>query len=199
MEIIIGISGASGAGYGIRLLEIIGQMNQAAEKTKGFEKIKTHLVMTKSAEEIIRLETDRDPMEIKKMADAVYDENDFTAPIASGSYKTAGMIIAPCSMKTLGQIANGISGNLVSRAADVCLKDERKLILMTRETPLNLIHLENMVKAKKAGATILPASPGFYGRPQTIDDLYNIMAGRALDLLGIDNDVYKRWKQPADQ
>ncbi|MDV0446356.1 Flavin prenyltransferase UbiX [Methanosarcinaceae archaeon Ag5] len=197
MEIVIGISGASGAGYGIRLLEIIGRMNQAAEKT-GQEQIKIHLVMTKAAEEIIRLETGRDPADIKKLADYVHDENNFTAPIASGSYKTAGMIIAPCSMKTLGQIANGIADNLMARAADVCLKDERKLILMTRETPLNLIHLENMVRAKKAGATIMPASPGFYGKPQTIDDLYDIMTGRALDLLGVDNDVYKRWKQTAE-
>ncbi|WNY27477.1 UbiX family flavin prenyltransferase [Methanolapillus ohkumae] len=195
VEIVIGISGASGAGYGIRLLEILNRMNkQAKMNATPAEKIKIHLVMTKSAEDIIRIETDKTPEDIKKLADFVYDEKDFTAPIASGSYRVLGMIIAPCSMKTLGQIANGISDNLLARAADVCLKDERKLILMTRETPLNLIHLENMVTAKKAGATILPASPGFYSRPQTIDDLYDIMTGRALDLIGIENDVYKRWK-----
>jgi 4-hydroxy-3-polyprenylbenzoate decarboxylase len=186
MELIIGISGASGAGYGIRLLEILKEME-----------IKTHLVMTKAAEEIIQTETDNDLEYVKKLAAFVWDEKDFSAPIASGSYKTAGMIIAPCSMKTLGQVANGISDNLLVRAADVCLKEERKLILMVRETPFSLIHLENMVTAKKAGATILPASPGFYNRPETIDDLYNIMAGRALDLAGIDNHVYRRWKEDA--
>jgi 4-hydroxy-3-polyprenylbenzoate decarboxylase len=184
MELIIGISGASGVRYGIRLLEIL-------QKTE----IRTHLIMTKAAEGIIREETDLSPESVKKSAAFVYDEDDFYAPIASGSYKTAGMIIAPCSMKTLGQIANGISDNLMARAADVCLKEERKLILMTRETPLSLIHLENMVRIKKAGGTILPACPGFYGRPETIDDLFDIMAGRALDLAGIENDVYKRWKE----
>ncbi|MDL2261525.1 UbiX family flavin prenyltransferase [Methanimicrococcus sp. OttesenSCG-928-J09] len=184
MELIIGISGASGAGYGIRLLEILKETD-----------IQTHLIMTKAAAEIIQTETDYDPADVKKLADFVWDEKDFSAPIASGSYKTAGMIIAPCSMKTLGQVAAGIADNLLVRAADVCLKEERKLVLMARETPLNLIHLENMVTAKKAGATILPASPGFYSRPETIDDLYNIMAGRALDLAGIENDVYKRWKE----
>jgi 4-hydroxy-3-polyprenylbenzoate decarboxylase len=184
MELIIGISGASGVKYGIRLLEILHQME-----------IKTHLVMTKAAEEIIHTETDISSQHVKKLAAFVYAEDDFCAPIASGSYKTAGMIIAPCSMKTLGQIANGISDNLLVRAADVCLKEERKLILMTRETPLSLIHLENMVRVKKAGGTILPACPGFYSRPETIDDLFDIMTGRALDLAGIDNDVYKRWKK----
>jgi 4-hydroxy-3-polyprenylbenzoate decarboxylase len=184
MELIIGISGASGVRYGIRLLEILHQME-----------IQTHLVMTKAAEGIIHAETDVFSKDVKKLASFVYEEDDFYAPIASGSYKTAGMIIAPCSMKTLGQIANGISDNLMVRAADVCLKEERKLILMTRETPLSLIHLENMVRVKKAGGTILPACPGFYSRPETIDDLCDIMAGRALDLIGIDNAVYKRWRE----
>jgi len=183
MELIIGISGASGVGYGIRLLEILKET-----------KIQTHLILTKAAEAIIHTETDRKAEDVKALADFVWDEKDFFSPIASGSYPTAGMIIAPCSMKTLGQVANGISDNLLVRAADVCLKEERKLVLMVRETPFNLIHLENMVTAKKAGATILPACPGFYSRPETIDDLYNIMAGRALDLAGIENHVYKRWK-----
>jgi polyprenyl P-hydroxybenzoate and phenylacrylic acid decarboxylases len=184
MELVIGISGASGVGYGIRLLDILNETD-----------VVTHLVMTKAAEKIILTETDMFPDDVKKKASFVYDEFDFFAPIASGSYKTAGMIIAPCSMKTLGQIAGGISDNLLVRAADVCLKEERKLILMTRETPLSLIHLENMVTAKRAGATILPASPGFYNRPEIIDDLFNMMAGRALDLAGVENHVYKRWKE----
>jgi 4-hydroxy-3-polyprenylbenzoate decarboxylase len=183
MEIIVGISGASGVQYGIRLLEVLAN--------KG---IKTHLVLTEAAKQIIEIETDYLPVEVEKLATWTYSQKDFSAPIASGSYKTSGMIIAPCSMKTLGAVANGISDSLITRAADVCLKEERKLILMTRETPLNLIHIENMLKAKRAGASILPACPGFYSRPKTLDDIIDTMAGRALDLLGIENDIYLRWE-----
>jgi len=182
MEIIVGISGASGVQYGIRLLEVLAE--------KG---IKTHLILTDAANQIIRIETDYFPHEVEKLATWSYSHKDFSAPIASGSYKTAGMVIAPCSMKTLAAVANGISDTLLTRAADVCLKEERKLILMTRETPLNLIHLENMLKAKKAGSSILPACPGFYSRPKTLEDLIDIMVGRTLDLLGLENDIYKRW------
>lgn len=183
MEIIIGISGASGVQYGIRLLEVLAELG-----------INTHLVMTEAAKEIIALETDNSPEVVEKLATWTHAPKDFSAPIASGSHKTAGMVIAPCSMKTLGAIANGISDTLLTRAADVCLKEERKLILMTRETPLSLIHLENMLKAKKAGASILPACPGFYSKPKTLDDLINVMAGRTLDLLGIENELYRRWE-----
>ena len=182
MEIVIGISGASGVQYGIRLLKVLADM-----------KIHTHLVISKSAKQIIQIETDYSPLEIEELASEVYGEKDFTSSIASGSHMFDGMIIAPCSMKTLGSIANGISDNLMTRAADVCLKEGRKLILMTRETPLNRIHLENMLRAQQAGAVILPASPGFYSKPQTIEDLVNIMAGRALDQFGIENKLYKRW------
>jgi len=183
MEVIVGISGASGVQYGIRLLEVLVKTG-----------IKTHLVLTEAAKQIIEIETDYLPIEVEKLTTWNYSQKDFSAPIASGSYRTAGMIIAPCSMKTLGAVANGISDTLLTRAADVCLKEERKLILMTRETPLNLIHLENMLKAKKAGASILPACPGFYSRPKTLDDLIDTMAGRALDLLGVENDIYQRWE-----
>ncbi|TGC11115.1 UbiX family flavin prenyltransferase [Methanolobus halotolerans] len=182
MEIAIGISGASGSMYGIRLLEILSKMD-----------IVTHLVITKAARLIIEIETDYSVIEVEGMASHVYSEGEFTAPIASGSHRFAGMIVAPCSMKTLGEIAGGMSDNLLGRAADVCLKERRKLVLMPRETPLSQIHLENMLKLERAGAIILPACPGFYSRPATIDDLINSMAGRALDLMGIDNDVYKRW------
>lgn len=182
MEVIIGISGASGVRYGIRLLEILAG--------KG---VKTHLILTAAAKIILETETDYTPSEVEKLATWSYSQKDFSAPIASGSYRTMGMVIAPCSMKTLGAVANGISDTLLTRAADVCLKEERKLILMTRETPLSLIHLENMVKAKKAGASILPACPGFYSRPKTLEDITDIMVGRALDLLGIENNVYERW------
>ena len=182
MEIVVGISGASGVQYGIRLLKVLADM-----------KIRTHLVISKSAKQIIQIETDYSPLEVEELASEVYGEKDFTASIASGSHMFDGMIIAPCSMKTLGSIANGISDNLMTRAADVCLKEGRKLILMTRETPLSRIHLENMLRAQQAGAVILPACPGFYSKPQTIEDLVNIMAGRALDQIGVENELYKRW------
>ncbi|MCL7410284.1 MAG: UbiX family flavin prenyltransferase [Methanosarcinaceae archaeon] len=182
MEIVIGISGASGVQYGIRLLKVLADM-----------KIRTHLIISKSAKQIIQIETDYSPLEVEELASEVYGEKDFTASIASGSHIFDGMIIAPCSMKTLGSISSGISDNLMTRSADVCLKEGRKLILMTRETPLSRIHLENMLRAQQAGAVILPASPGFYLKPQTIEDLVNIMAGRALDQMGIKNELFKRW------
>ena len=141
MEITVGISGASGVQYGIRLLEVLAE--------KG---IKTHLVLTDAAKQIIEIETDYTPDTVEKLAAWSYSQKNFSAPIASGSYRTTGMVIAPCSMKTLAAVANGVSDTLLTRAADVCLKEERKLILMTRETPLNLIHLENMLRAKKAGS-----------------------------------------------
>ncbi len=182
MEITVGISGASGVQYGIRLLEVLAE--------KG---IKTHLVLTDAAKQIIEIETDYTPDTVEKLAAWSYSQKNFSAPIASGSYRTTGMVIAPCSMKTLAAVANGVSDTLLTRAADVCLKEERKLILMTRETPLNLIHLENMIRAKKAGASILPACPGFYSKPKTLEELIDTMVGRALDLLGIENEMYQRW------
>lgn len=182
MEIIVGISGASGSAYGIRILEILSKMD-----------ITTRLVMTKASRQIIEIETDYTVDYVRSLATHVHDENDFTAAIASGSHRTNGMIVAPCSMKTLGEIAGGMSDNLLGRAADVCLKERRKLVLMTRETPLSQIHLENMLRLERAGAIILPACPGFYSRPKSIDDIINSMAGRALDLMGVDNDVYRRW------
>lgn len=183
-EIIIGISGASGVQYGIRILETL-------KKMEGYE---THLVISESAKKLIEIETDYSIGEIEKMADHVYADDDFTAPIASGSHRSKGMIVAPCSMKTLASIAIGMSDTLISRAADVCLKEKRPLILMVRETPLNLIHIQNMERAIKAGASILPACPAFYSKPGSIDDIINFMAGRALDLLGIEHNLYKRWQ-----
>ncbi|HJH30979.1 MAG TPA: UbiX family flavin prenyltransferase [Methanosarcinaceae archaeon] len=182
MEIVVGISGASGVQYGIRLLQVLAEMD-----------IRTHLVISIPAKHIMQIETGYSLLEVEDLASNVYSEKDFTASIASGSHMFDGMIIAPCSMKTLGSIASGITDNLMTRAADVCLKEGRKLILMTRETPLSRIHLENMLRAHEAGAIILPACPGFYSKPQTIDDLVNIMVGRALDRMGIKNELYERW------
>ncbi len=184
-EIIIGISGASGVQYGIRLLETL----------KDIRDFKTHLVISESAKKLINIETDFSPEDVEELGTHVYRDDDFTAPIASGSHRTRGMIIAPCSMKTLASIATGMSDTLISRAADVCLKETRPLVLMTRETPLNLVHIGNMERAAKAGASILPACPAFYPRPESIDEIIDFMAGRALDLLGIEHKMYKRWSE----
>jgi len=184
-EIIIGISGASGVQYGIRLLETL-------KRTKGG---KTQLVLSDSAKQLIGIETDHSVRDVENLADHVYKDDDFTAPIASGSHRSKGMIVAPCSMKSLASIAMGMSDTLLSRAADVCLKEKRPLILMVRETPLNLIHIENMARAARAGVSILPASPAFYPKPKSIDDMIDFMAGRALDLLGIEHNLYKRWRE----
>ncbi len=182
-EVIIGISGASGVQYGIRLLEIL-------KKMEGFE---THLVLSGAAKMLIQLETEYSVSDVERLGDHVYGDDDFTAPIASGSHRSKGMIVAPCSMKTLASVAVGMSDTLISRAADVCLKEKRPLVLMLRETPLNLIHIENMGRAIKAGASILPACPAFYSKPKSIDDMLDFMAGRALDLLNIEHNLYKRW------
>ena len=184
-EIIIGMSGASGIQYGIRLLETIKQM-------KGF---KTNLVISESAKKLIKIETDYSVTDVENLGDNVYDDHDFTAPIASGSHSSKGMIIAPCSMKTIASIASGMSDTLISRAADCCLKEKRPLVMMARETPLNLIHIENMKKATEAGAIILPACPAFYPKPKTIDEIIDFMAGRALDLLDMEHNLYKRWRE----
>ena len=182
-ELIVGISGASGASIGIRILQALHELN-----------ITTHLVVSKTAYRIMELETEYTMEYVQGLATHVYDEYDFTAAIASGSYnRIGGMVIAPCSMRTLGSIANGISDNLMGRSAHVCLKEERKLVLVTRETPLDLISLENMVRAKKAGATIMPACPGFYTHQKSVGDVIDFLAGRALDILGVENELYARW------
>ena len=182
---VVGISGASGVAYGIRLLEVLAEMGSA-----------THLVMTDAARKIIEIETEATPIEVEMMADRVYSPRDFTASIASGSYLFDAMVVAPCSMKTLAGIANGISDTLITRAADVCLKERRRLILVTRESPLNLVHLRNMVAATEAGAIILPACPGFYTKPQTVEEMVDVVVGRVLDLLGADHQLSRRWRTP---
>jgi 4-hydroxy-3-polyprenylbenzoate decarboxylase len=178
------MTGASGVQYGVRLIEAL----------EGNEE--THLVISKEARELIDFETSTSVSALYKKATFHYENDDFMAPIASGSCRFDAMVIVPCTMKTLAGVANGFADTLIGRAADVTLKEGRKLILVPREMPLSLIHLENMVKAKRAGCVVMPASPGFYNKPKTIDDLVDNVVGRILDQLDIDNDIYRRWGQP---
>jgi 4-hydroxy-3-polyprenylbenzoate decarboxylase len=185
-KIIIGISGASGVIYGIRLLEVLREQAD----------VETHLVMSTAAATTIGLETDQTPEQIMQLADVVYRFRDIAAAIASGSFKTHGMIVAPCSMKTLAGIANSFSDNLLLRAADVVLKDRRRLILVSRETPLHLGHLRLMTQVTEMGAIVAPPMPAFYHKPQTIDDIVNQTVNRVLDLADIElsQDLFQRWQ-----
>jgi 4-hydroxy-3-polyprenylbenzoate decarboxylase len=184
MKLVIAITGASGVIYGKRLLEVLQN-----------KKIETHLIISKAAEKIIEHELETTKKEIEKLASYVYSVDDLTASIASGSFKTDAMIIIPCSMKTLAGIAHGYSENLILRVADVMLKEKRKLILVPRETPLNPIHIDNMLKlARQEGVTIAPAMPAFYHKPTTISAVVDFVVGKILDLLDIEHTLYKRWK-----
>lgn len=181
-KIILAISGASGAIYGIRLLEILRKKN-----------VESHLIISKAATLTIAQETNYSIEEVKNLATFSYSHHDVSARISSGSFKTSGMIIAPCSMKTCSGIAHGFEDNLISRAAGVILKERRKLVLMARETPLHSGHLENMLKLSNYGAIIAPPVPAFYHLPKTIDDLINHSVSRILDLFDIDTGLIKRW------
>ena len=183
MRLIIGITGSSGVIYGIRLLEIL----QAQAD------IETHLVISNSGKINIPLETTWKVKEVEALADVVHSINDITASIASGSFHTDGMIVAPCSMKTLSGIVNSYSDNLLVRAADVVLKESRRLALMPRETPLHVGHCRLLYEAAQMGIHIVPPMPAFYNSPQTIDDIVNHSVGRLLDLFGIDPGIVKRW------
>lgn len=185
-KIIIGISGASGVIYGIRLLEVLRDLDD----------VETHLVMSTAAATTIGLETETTPEQVNVLADVVYRFRDIAAAIASGSFKTHGMIVAPCSMKTLAGIANSFSDNLLLRAADVVLKDRRRLILVARETPLHLGHLRLMTQVTEMGAIVTPPMPAFYHKPQTIDDIVNQTVNRVLDLADIElpQDLFTRWQ-----
>jgi 4-hydroxy-3-polyprenylbenzoate decarboxylase len=185
-KIIIGISGASGVIYGIRLLEVLRRVDE----------VETHLVMSTAAATTIGLETETTPEQVNALADVVYRFRDIAAAIASGSFKTDGMIVAPCSMKTLAGIANSFSDNLLLRAADVVLKDRRRLILVARETPLHLGHLRLMTQVTEMGAIVAPPMPAFYHKPQTIDDIVNQTVNRVLDLADIElpQDLFVRWQ-----
>lgn len=184
MKIVVGISGASGVIYGIRLLEEL--MKVEAE---------THLIISSIAKEIIEHETDYSVNDVEKLADYVHNENDLSAIVNSGSFKFDTAIIIPCSMKTLSAISNGYGDKVITRVADVTLKEQRQLIIVPRETPLRTVHLENMVKISKEGAIILPAMPGFYHKPQTIDDQINFIIGKIFDIMNIDNNLFTKWKQ----
>ena len=183
MHLIVAITGSSGVIYGARLLEACRKLG-----------IETDLVISKAAEILLELELGKKAEELQKLATRSYTPDDLTAPIASGSYRVDGMVIAPCSMKTLGAVASGVASDLISRAADVTLKQGRPLVLVPRETPLNLIHLKNMVKLKRAGATIIPAAPAFYHKPEKISDLVDFIVGRILEMFGVEHRLYRRWE-----
>ena len=181
-RIIIGITGASGVIYGIEILK---------ELTK--EDLETHLIITESGKKNIILETDYSVRDVESMANKVYDNDDLAAPLASGSFLTSGMIVAPCTIKTLSGIANSYSDNLLVRAADVTLKEKRKLVLLVRETPLHKGHLNLMSMAADIGAHILPPIPSFYHHPKTIDDIIHQTIGKVFDYFGIEHNLFKRW------
>ena len=182
-RLIVGISGASGTVYGVRLLEML----RKAE-------IETHLVMSRSAEMTLAYETDYKPKDVRALASVYYPVTDIGAAISSGSFPTIGMIIAPCSIRTMSEVASGVTASLLSRAADVVLKEKRRLVLAIRETPLHVGHLRSMTVLAEIGAVIAPIVPAFYNRPRTVDDIVNHTCGRLLDLFGIDIGTVKRWK-----
>jgi 4-hydroxy-3-polyprenylbenzoate decarboxylase len=182
-RLVIGMSGASGAIYGIRMLEML-------KKTD----IETHLVMSKSAEMTVVYETDYKPKDVKALASVVHPAADIGASISSGSFSTMGMVILPCSIRTMSEIATGVTSSLVSRAADVVLKEKRRLVLGVRETPLHGGHLRTLVTLSDMGAVIAPIMPAFYNKPKTVDDIINHTVGRLLDLFGIETKLVKRWE-----
>jgi 4-hydroxy-3-polyprenylbenzoate decarboxylase len=184
MRLIIGISGASGIIYGVRLLEVLKPLP-----------VETHLVISNSAKIAQGYEIKLGTKELQSLADFNYSAADISAPIASGSFKTAGMIIAPCSMRSLAEIATGVTSSLLTRAADVVLKERRRLVLLVRESPLHAGHLKNMLAVTEMGGIIAPPVPAFYNHPQTLDDIINHTVGRALDLFEIDIGGVKRWKE----
>jgi 4-hydroxy-3-polyprenylbenzoate decarboxylase len=185
-RLIVGISGASGVIYGIRMLEVL----------KSIGGVETHLIMSRFARVNIEIETTHTPRYVETLADEVHNIGDQAASISSGSFKTDGMVIIPCSMKTLSAIANSSADNLLTRAADVVLKERRTLVLVPREAPLHVGHCKLLYEAAQLGAVIAPPMPAFYNRPQTIDDLVNHSVGRVLDLFGLDAGIVERWEGP---
>ena len=181
-RLVVGVTGASGVVYAKRLLEVLKEKD-----------IETHIIVSKTAERIIKHELEMDRADFEKLGRYCYREDHVDAPLASGSFKTDGMIIIPCSLKTLAGIASGYADNLILRAADVTLKEKRKLILVPRETPLNAIHLRNMLELAKIGVVILPAMPAFYHKPKSIHELVDFIVGKILDIFEIEHELFKRW------
>lgn len=182
MRLVVGLTGSSGISYGVRMLEVLKKY-----------KIDIHLIMTEWAKKCLSLETDHDFQFVKALSTHYSDDSNMAASVSSGTYKTDGMIIIPCSMKTLSSIANGYEETLVARAAGVTIKESRKLVIVPRETPLTSIHLENMLKLARLGVVILPATPGFYNRPKSLDEIINHIIGKCLDQFGVEHDLFKRW------
>ena len=183
VKLTIAMTGASGVIYGKRLLEVLHN-----------KKVETHLVISEAAEKIIAHELGTTKESLEKLADHFYEVDDWSSPIVSGSFETDGMVIVPCSMKTLAGIASGFAENVILRAADVMLKEKRKLILVPRETPLNSIHLRNMLELANQGAIIIPSMPAFYHKPKSVEALVDFVVGRILDVLGLEHNLYMRWQ-----
>jgi flavin prenyltransferase len=181
-RLVVGITGASGAIYGLKVLKALREI-----------KVETHLVISRSAQITVAHELEMTASELSKLADVVYRVDDIGAAISSGSFPTMGMIVAPCSVRTLAEIASGVTSSLLTRAADVILKERRKLVLMVRETPFHLGHLRAMTAVTEMGAIVMPPVPAFYAKPKTLDDMVDHSVGRALDLLGIENHLVRRW------
>lgn len=185
-RLIVGISGASGVIYGARLLELLQPLA-----------IETHLVISRAAEVTLALETDLKPAELRARADVVHAIGDMAAPISSGSFQTLGMIVAPCSIRSMGEIAAGVTSTLLTRAADVVLKERRRLVLLVRESPLHTGHLKTMTALSEMGAIIAPPVPAFYAKPKSLEEMIDQTLGRVLDLFGIESGTVKRWGEPA--
>ena len=181
-SIVVGITGASGVIYGVRILEVLSKLG-----------IETHLIITQTGLKNLEIETNYTKNKLESMASHVYDEEDVSASLASGSFKVDGMVVAPCSIKTLSAIANSYSNNLLVRAADVMLKERRRLVLLVRETPLHEGHFELMIKVTRMGGIIMPPMPAFYHHPKTIEDLINQTIGKVFDLFSIDAKLFRRW------
>lgn len=187
-RLIVGISGATGIVYGIRLLEMLKKIN-----------VESHLVVSKASHTTLAHETDMTAEHLRKLADISYSTCDIGAAISSGSFKTMGMVIAPCSIRTMSEIASGVTSNLLTRAADVVLKERRRLVLMVRETPLHAGHLKSMLAVTESGGIIAPPMPAFYTRPETLDDIINHTVGRVLDLFDVDAGCVKRWGEDVNE
>jgi 4-hydroxy-3-polyprenylbenzoate decarboxylase len=186
-RLVVGISGASGVIYGVRALELLRELG-----------IETHLIMSRSAEITLAHETDLKVAQVKALASIWYPAQDIGAAISSGSFQTLGMLVAPCSVRSMSEIATGVTSTLLTRAADVVLKERRRLVLMLRETPLHSGHLRTMTTLSEMGAIIAPPVPAFYARPKTLEEMIDHSVGRALDLFGLDSGTVRRWREPPD-